>query len=396
MAEFPPSGGYIRAVRESSKAIREWANITVSDASIERLLRSPAFTSSFPRLRTAHGYALPLAFPSPAAELNLLATLSLLNFGSGYRAPLHAATGRGAFDSVRALVFAMYISSSAEDVDYLGAAGMRGVSAQAVAELMGVEGKINVERAHETIRGLVVGERGGPVWELVQLVTRVLNETGEVLVRGGYPDLGAFVLEALREARDAEGGCDVVLERLVRAIPAFQDMAVVQGHSVYCFKKALLTIHTLARRFSGASSIPIPPGSDGLPIFADNVIPSLLIHLGVLDLSSTPPSLGLTGLFPGAGSPDTLLAEAPAQELDVEVEEGPVLTAEQAYVLRAAAVDACERIVEVARGQDGAEDVAWMREVSAPEVDGWLWAVAKDRADYRKLGRFVLRDTPYL
>lgn len=166
--------------------------------------------------------------------------------------------------------------------------------------------------------------------------------------------------------------------------------------AVYCFKKALLTIHTLARRFSGASSIPIPPGSDGLPIFADNVIPSLLIHLGVLDLSSTPPSLGLTGLFPGAGSPDTLLAEAPAQELDVEVEEGPVLTAEQAYVLRAAAVDACERIVEVARGQDGAEDVAWMREVSAPEVDGWLWAVAKDRADYRKLGRFVLRDTPYL
>lgn len=108
----------------------------------------------------------------------------------------------------------MYISSSAEDVDYLGAAGMRGVSAQAVAELMGVEGKINVERAHETIRGLVVGERGGPVWELVQLVTRVLNETGEVLVRGGYPDLGAFVLEALREARDAEGGCDVVLERV--------------------------------------------------------------------------------------------------------------------------------------------------------------------------------------
>ena len=114
----------------------------------------------------------------------------------------------------------MYISAPAETADYLSAAGMRAVSAQTVAELMGVEGRIHVERAHESIGGLVVGELGGPVWELVQLVTKVLNETGEVLGRGGYPDLGAFVLEALREgqkARDPEGACDVVLER-VRAL----------------------------------------------------------------------------------------------------------------------------------------------------------------------------------
>ena len=191
----------------------------ITDASIERLLRSPAFTQTFPRLRTAHGYALPLAFPSAAAELNVLATLSLLNFGSGYRAPLHAVAGRGAFDSIRALVLSMYISSppSSSSGDYLSAAGMRAVGAETVAELMGVSGGIHVERAHERIAGLVVGKLGGPVWELVRLVTGVLNETGEVLVGGGYPDLGAFVLEALREgrgARDPQGACDVVLERV--------------------------------------------------------------------------------------------------------------------------------------------------------------------------------------
>ncbi|KZT67206.1 hypothetical protein DAEQUDRAFT_673718 [Daedalea quercina L-15889] len=410
LPEFPPSGEYIHAVRESSKAVREWANITITDAAIERLLLSPAFTTTFPRLRTAHGYALPLAFPSPASELNLLALLSLLNFGSAYRAPLHAAAHRGAFDTARALVFGLYISS--EGADHLTAQGMRAVDAQTIAELMGVASAIHVERPHESIDALTVGELGGPVWELVSMVTGVMNETGDVLVQGGYPDLGAFVLEALwegRKAKDPERACDVVLERLVRGIPAFRDMALVQGHPVYCFKKALLTIHSIARRFGGAepssSTIPVPPGTDNLPLFADNVIPSLLVHLGVLDLSTSTPSLGLADVFPGAGGAETLaalLAEAPAgvkKGRPTEVPaEGPVLTAEQAYVLRAAAIDACERIVRVARGLDvGARGGlgGWMAGITPPEVDAWLWAVAKDRADYRQLKRFVQRETPY-
>jgi len=310
----------------------------------------------------------------------------------------------------------MYISEGAGG-GYLSARGMQAVSAQEVAELMGVAGKVHVERAHESIPGLTVGELGGPVWELVSLVTGVLNETGTVLVEGGYPDLGAFVLEALKaggKAREPETACEVVLERLVRGIPAFRDMATVQGHQIYCFKKALLTIHSIARRFDGAGdhssvSIPVPRGTDNLPIFVDNVIPSLLVHLGVVDLSTSTPSLGLAGLFPDTGSPEkleTLLAEAAAPAENAKAardrpkevpEEGPELTTEQAYVLRAAAVDACERIVQLAKGLDvgGRADLGWMGELRAPEVDAWLWAVAKDRPDYRRLTRFVLRDTPY-
>ena len=65
---------------------------------------------------------------------------------------------------------------------------------------------------------MTVGELGGPVWELVQIIARTLNETGEALVDGGYPDLGAFVLEALKEGEKAKaaGGdeCEVALERV--------------------------------------------------------------------------------------------------------------------------------------------------------------------------------------
>ncbi|KAF7362057.1 Queuosine salvage protein [Mycena venus] len=87
---FPPSGEYLQSIRSSSRALRQAANISIEEHAIKRLLLSPAFTSSFKRVSGHHGLAMPLNFPSPGAELNLLSILSLLNFGSGYRAPLHA------------------------------------------------------------------------------------------------------------------------------------------------------------------------------------------------------------------------------------------------------------------------------------------------------------------
>ena len=169
----------------------------------------------------------------------------------------------------------------------------------------------------------------------------------------------------------------------------------------------MLTLHAIALRFKNSDPPPVPvPRTDHLPIFSDNVIPSLLIHLGVLDLSTADASLGLPQLFPDARDPArlaALLAAAPPVEpavakLKVPPKEGPLLTTEQAFVLRAAAIDACELIVQHAKtidvsGADG--DLSWMKDVTPPELDAWIWAVAKDRPDYRKLERFALRNTAY-
>lgn len=196
----------------------------ISPDAIRRLLFSPSFTSTFQRLRVAHGMALPLNFPSVLAELNILSLLSLLNFASGYRVPLHKATGRGAFDNIRAFVFSLYISSSiGGEGDLLSARGMQSIDEGKVAELMGVADKVHTEKKHASIPGVTVGELGGPVYEVVQMITRVLQETGEVLVKGGYQDLGAFVLEALKEGEKArrkaadengEPECEVILDRV--------------------------------------------------------------------------------------------------------------------------------------------------------------------------------------
>ena len=139
-----------------------------------------------------------------------MSILTVLNLASGYRVPLHKATGKGAYDNIRMLVMALYISSTVE-VDYMSAGGMVALDHQKVADLMGVLNHVHVEVPHKSLPGVVVGELGGPIFELVRIITKVLNETGEVLRSGGYPDLGTFVLEALKKAK---GDPELVLQQV--------------------------------------------------------------------------------------------------------------------------------------------------------------------------------------
>jgi hypothetical protein len=174
--------------------------------------------------------------------------------------------------------------------------------------------------------------------------------------------------------------------------------------AIYCFKKALFLIHAVTVRFGSVTPSPFPiPDTSQVPVFTDNVLPSLLVHLGIIDLSSAPRGLG--SKFPDASSPDrlaSLLAE-PSSPTDTDKalksipSEGPTLTVDQSYVLRAAAVYACEQIINVARSPDTelAEHVDWIRDITLPLLDMWLWSVAKDRLDYRELERFVLKGTTF-
>ncbi|KAG5636362.1 hypothetical protein H0H81_008310 [Sphagnurus paluster] len=239
--------------------------------------------------------------------------------------------------------------------------------------------------------------------ELVGLITSALNETGDILVNLGYPNLGAFVAEALEAGAKVKSGAetsqvDVVLERLVCAIPAFQDMAVVDNQPIYCFKKALFLIHAIVIRFGSMSPPPFPtPSTAQSPVFTDNVLPSMLIHLGVIDLSTSP---GLSHLFPHADPSGLLEAFNGNQNSQNVPKEGPILTSDQAYILRAAAIDACEMIVEVAHNLSGDSlppdgSLDWLKDINLPDLDMWIWAVAKDRQDYRQLERFALRNTVF-
>ncbi|KIY63346.1 hypothetical protein CYLTODRAFT_493971 [Cylindrobasidium torrendii FP15055 ss-10] len=398
MSNFPASGTYINSVRESSRRARTSAGIKITDEAVARLLQSPAFTGSFADVSKNHGLALPLKFSSPLAELNVISILSLLNFGSGWRIPLHKATGRGAWDSIRAFVLGLYLVSTTGEGDLVSARGMQTIDASKVAELLGVS--IHEERPHESIPGITVGTLGGPMYDYCQKIVGVLTETGNILVNAGYPDLGTLVAQALEEGAKvkdtkADADSEVILERLVKAIPGFQDMSTFQGEPVYCFKKALFLINAIRVRFGSTSPpFPLPASTSDLPIFSDNVIPSILVHLGVVDLSASPL---FDGVFPGAQERVASLLAAPVaaetEGVPANKKEGPILSLEQSFVLRAAAIDACEILVEAARNSDTAPE--WVRTLTLSDLDAWLWQVAKDRADFRRLERFVDRDTVY-
>ncbi|KAF9484484.1 hypothetical protein BDN70DRAFT_825584 [Pholiota conissans] len=400
---FPPPGGYINAIRKSSEALRIASGISITPEHVKRLIYSEAFVGSFKRVSKHHGLAMPLSFSSSLDELNFLSVLSLLNFASGYRVPLHAQTGRGAWDSIRALAFSLFITSTSGEGDLLSSRGLQAINASKIAEFMGIN--MHAERPHESIPGVIVGELGGPLYELVNLIASVLNETGHILVSGGYVNLGSFVAEALNEGgkvADKEAAVEVVLERLVRAFPGFRDMYEVNGQPIYCFKKALFLIHGISIRFGSLAPPPFPiPSTSNLPVFSDNVLPSLLIHLGVLDLSANP---SLSSLFPQAGSDQTvisLLGPPPPKTVTGGPKplpkEGPKLTVDQSYIFRAASINACDIIIEAARSVEGTEneDVEWISRITLPDLDMWLWAVAKDRRDYRALERFAMTDTVY-
>lgn len=165
---------------------------------------------------------------------------------------------------------------------------------------------------------------------------------------------------------------------------------------MYIFKKALFLLHGIQQRFSNEGDIPIPDSSH-LPIFSDNVIPSMLVHLGIIDLSGAKLS-PLSGRFKVHSNLSTLLDTVPGlsgNKMKGHVpQEGPVLTESDAYILRASAIDACDIMAEEARKIEG-DEFAWLRNITLPEIDAWLWAGGKDRPDYRELERFVLRNTAF-
>jgi len=189
----------------------------VTDAAIKRLLFSSSFLNSFKRVSANHCLNFPLNFPSIHSEINFLSILSLLNFASGYRVPLHQQTGRGAWDNIRALMFGLYITSSAGQGCPLTAKGMQTITENQVADLMSVH--LHVEKPHSEIPGLIVGKLGGPIFDLVKLIVTTLRETGEVLESIGEPDLGSFVIKSLEEgdakrSADPNASVDVVLSKV--------------------------------------------------------------------------------------------------------------------------------------------------------------------------------------
>ncbi|KAI8606245.1 hypothetical protein EDD21DRAFT_400560 [Dissophora ornata] len=349
-----PSNLYA-SVFGSSKQYRESSNIKIDKDAITRFL-TDLTQESWSKQSIANGMSLPLKFNSLEQEVNSLALVDILNTGHGFRKELHAGSGRGAFSTIIFGVMTLHITNTpttAEDLIKL--------SAPTVGELFGI--KLDEEKPTELqfIKKLEISVS----YKLAEQLQGILNETGRILKQKGFSDLGTFVVDA---AKKAEGSAEKFSEILINTFPAFQDYSDIDGKSVYIFKKALLLASSLERRFAATESLFAFTDIKESPIFADNVIPTMMTHLGILVLP---------------------------ENLKHTMEENGVTTVEESYRLRAAAIDGCREIVEMANktGGDRVGTVNYGEKgMLNVDLDVYLWRIAKE-PQYRQLPRFACKET---
>lgn len=413
-APNPPSGSFIAAVRSSCAQVRRAAGLEPDMEHIDAFLHS-LDKQTYTRLKEQHGLSFPLKFPSLLSELNFLGVLALLNGLSGYRTAFHSATGSGVYQNIVKLLFGLYITGSAEagsasaGSSFLTAQGLASLEAGRVAELMGVS--LHEEKPHETIPGLTVGTKGGEMYDAVSLIVQVCNDTGTRLLQAGYPNLGTWTIETLNAApinADDLQMSEHFVEKLVTFLPAFADQFSVQlspnnsddaAHQVYVYKRAFFFLHSIHHRLAGSTDsqgIRVPNTLKTLPMFVDNVLPTMSIWFGFFTPpSAAAPTTQLTELYKWIAEA-TQYASLPRTQLETmqKNQPGPLLAPNQAYLVRAATLDigtvVTKRALELAQ-QD--TNLAWLHDFNEVDLDGYLWAVAKDDPLLRKVPRFMQKNT---
>ncbi|EGG05931.1 uncharacterized protein MELLADRAFT_116678 [Melampsora larici-populina 98AG31] len=373
----PPEGiQVIEAVRNSCEEVRRRYNVQLNEADCDQFLRS-IDPVNYQRLCNdrANGRRFPLQFSSPLDELNVVCMLGLLNCLHAHRDFLREKTGRGAWEvasifdihfvgdfkvkpTVRYLVLGAYLGSSS----ILTTAGMLQATTSSLASLISLP--LHVERPMEPGSPITVGEPDKHAVELVEQLVQLLHSTAQVLQRESCPDLGSFVASHGLSGGDG----DKLLRLLLKAFEGFRDMYILDGQPVYILKKALFLVESISATFrdqTGSKTIPIPKISSPLPILADNVVPTMLLHFKLLNLKDSP--------------------DPEISAIDLESPSSLKLSPRAATILRASSVACCQQLIQRARAM--AVDHEWLGSMTEDSLDSYLWAIAKDDAQLRKLER---------
>lgn len=297
--------GLLDGVREGCAAVAERARFV--QVAEERI---PEYAASLPLARARQPEHDPKAHylghgPDTVA---FFLTLDAVNFGSGYFPHLRKRPGCSGYLTVASCLADRFRADGPLSADALAA-----VTPTDCTRMLGQD------PANE------------PIAELMGLFARALNDLGRLLL-GRYG--GSFV--ALVEA--AGSSAEQLVERLT-AMPLFRDVSDYAGLRVPFYKRAQLAAADLSVAFGGKGWGRLED-LDRLTIFADNLVPHVLRHDGVLVYDA-----GLAARIDA----EELLAAGSAEEVEI----------------RACAVHAVERMVGSLRAAG--------RDVTAVGLDYLLW-----------------------
>lgn len=373
----------IRRVRDScAAAAASSVDVTIDDEAVEsfaaQIVREVDGEAMVPPLN------LPLRFRSVDEELNSWFLLQLMNIGSGFRDPLKASTGAGAWDTMLRGLLGMHISGVKINADLLNR-----VDINSIESWFGFPVSVEVE-----IMPAVRQTKPGPLRPLAEHLIRLMTEAGHALRSRAFDDFASFLRAgaASERAKALASGAATAetwkpsaaafVARIVEAFPGFRDVHTLRraagaavgdggaggaaaaggaadggaspaaaastdasaaapagaGVQVWILKKAQLAAAHLHRRF--AARMPEVFGfpeheSDGegsvasLTVMADNVLPAVLRAAGVLRYSA-----GLAAVI-DSGEP------LPAGDREVDLRACAVVaSARLAVAVRARAAEA--------------------------------------------------------
>jgi hypothetical protein len=181
--------------------------------------------------------------------------------------------------------------------------------------------------------------------------------------------------------------------QIVTLIPGFRDMSTITvldpppaAEPVYIFKKVFFLLFALHQRLTlrlqsnPQEKIPQVPDVSVLPMFVDNVLPTMCVHLGFVDLSEgSVLALRAWGTAAGAAA-TTTTTTVTTEETEggkKKIIEGPSLSREEAYIVRAASLDAGRVAVERAHaraaaasegGRDGDDGLGWLADMTEADL----------------------------
>jgi hypothetical protein len=242
------------------------------------------------KLMSEPSIGYPLNFDGLVDEVNFMAVTQLLNIGSGFRQELHAVGGRGAWETILFGVMGLFLSGQALDADRMIA-----------LTITDVEQNFNLPLTVDQAvgDGPIKMSVPSPVRPLAEKIRHILNDTGRILRNFDFPSLGHFVLNIKANCKALPSEPTTVQElvfRLTSAFPAFRDVSIYGPDrlNVACYKKVQVMCSYLHYRYKAQDrSIKTNyfnyPDLASLTVFADNVVPCMFRHFGILQLD---PALG--------------------------------------------------------------------------------------------------------
>ncbi|KAJ1664597.1 hypothetical protein EV178_003925 [Coemansia sp. RSA 1646] len=249
---------------------------------------------------------LPLVFDNMAQELNLIAIIDLLQLGSGFRRELHEETGRGASDTINFGCISLHISQTPID-----AKGLQTLTLGDISQHFGIP-LFGKERPMAKGNSAVMVSEASCLRPLAEIILGVLQDTGRRLEQSGFASFADFIIKMCTEKATAAH----LVSSLVNAFPSLRDAACIDGTTVYFFKKAQLIAYDICRRFGNSDPKFSFPDIAHMTVFADNVVPAMLQHHGIL---------------------------IPCVDIANKIENGKELSLRETTAMRAASVVAAQR-----------------------------------------------------